>query len=188
MVVGGGVVAHRRAASLIEAEAKVVIIAPTVIPEISNLPVQVEIRPYMKGDLAGAFMVVIATDKTDVNAQVSADAKANGVLVNRTDAPEDSDILRPAHASHGCVTIAVHTSNVSATAAAAIRRELSEALDPDWPHLLEIVEAFKGPIQEKFTDPKKRQERLRQLVSPAAMQFLKNDGEEALRKYCLGLL
>lgn len=185
IIVGGGGVALRRAGSLLEAGARVRVIAPQVSPELAAMKaLQIDRRPYHRGDLAGALLVVVATDDPAVNEAVAAEAQAAGVLINRADDPLAGDLTIPAHARHGPITLAVHTGGISAAAAAAIRRELSAALDPKWPELLEIVSPFRKAIQERFADVALRQNLLAQLTDAQAMAIFKQQGPEALRRHC----
>ena len=189
VVVGGGPVAARRAAALQEAGAAVTVVAPDVYEGVQRPGVEVRRRAYETGDLEGAFLVVIATDDGAVNERVARDARAAGLLVNRADDPGKSDFTVPAHARHGAITLAVHTGGVSASAAAAIRRELSRALDADWARLLEVAGPYRGQIQARYADaPARRRDRLRRLTDAEAMGILKRQGPEALRHHCERLL
>ena len=71
VVIGGGPVALRRARSLLDAEANVVVIAPQVLPELAALPVTVLRREYRDGDLAAAWLAHAATGDPAVNARVA---------------------------------------------------------------------------------------------------------------------
>jgi uroporphyrin-III C-methyltransferase/precorrin-2 dehydrogenase/sirohydrochlorin ferrochelatase len=82
VVVGGGPVAARRARSLVEAAARVRVIAPDVCEELRVLadvspPGAVELvaRPYQAGDLDGAWLVHTATGSGETDRQVSDDAE-----------------------------------------------------------------------------------------------------------------
>lgn len=184
VIVGGGSVAKRRAASLLEAGAAVTVIAPRIEAELAASPVAAVRRPYQAGDLDGAFLVVIATDDPGVNQRVADDARAARVLTNRSDDPQAGDLIIPAHAHHGPITLAVQTGGASPAAAAAIRRELSAALDPDWARLLEAVAPFRAALQSSVADPASRQEKLRRLADAEAMQTLKARGLDALLERC----
>ncbi|MFW6033425.1 MAG: precorrin-2 dehydrogenase/sirohydrochlorin ferrochelatase family protein [Phycisphaeraceae bacterium] len=184
VVVGGGGVAARRARTLRDAGAEVLVVAPEVDPAIDELAIAIERRPYQTNDLDGARLVVAATDDRELNDRIARDAEARGVLVNRADVPGAGDFSVPAHAHHGPVTIAADTSGISASAAAKIRRSLSEALDPDWPRLLECARPFRAEVQQRFVDPQERQDRLRRLTDEDAMAMLKARGDEALRERC----
>jgi precorrin-2 dehydrogenase/sirohydrochlorin ferrochelatase len=183
VIVGGGPVAVRRAKALLGADASVTIIAPNTGPELTSPPLEIHHRPYRTGDLADAFIVVIATDDPLVNENVARDAQTAGVLANRADDPDSGDFTVPAHAYHGPITLAVHTGGASASASATIRRELSDALDPDWPTLIELAARTRPVIQQNHTDPAQRRDRLMKLADPHAMAILKGQGRDALLAY-----
>lgn len=183
VIVGGGPVAVRRAKALLEAGAAVTVIAPNTEPALTAPPLDIHHRPYRTGDLADAFIVVIATDDPQVNQAVARDAQNTGVLVNRADDPDAGDFTVPAHAHHGPITLAVHTGGASASASATIRRELSDALDPDWPTLIELAAGIRPVIQQNHTNPAKRRDRLMKLAGPHAMAILKGQGRDALLAY-----
>ena len=183
LIVGGGPVARRRARTLLDAGAVVTMVAPVCEPELTALPIELHPRPYHGNDVAGVVLVVIATDDPEVNDTVSRDARAAGVLVNRVDAPALGDFIVPAHAHHGPITLAVSTGGMSASASAAIRSELSDALDGDWARLLACAAEYRAMIQEQVTDPEARREKLLKLADTHAMTILKEQGEEALRAY-----
>lgn len=183
VIVGGGPVTVRRAQAMLDAGASVTIIAPNTEPELTGPPLEIHHRPYRTGDLADAFIVVIATDDPQANETVARDAQTAGVLVNRADDPDAGDFTVPAHAHHGPITLAVHTGGASASASATIRRELSEALDPDWATLIELAAGIRPVIQERYPDPAQRRDRLMKLADPHAMAILKDRGKDALLAY-----
>lgn len=184
VIVGGGQVARRRAEALLACGAQVTVIAVKVDEALAALPVKLERRGYQAGDVAGARLVVTATDEPTINDRVAREAVAHRALINRADNPDAGDLTIPAHAHHGPVTIAVHTAGRSPQAAAAIRRQLSDALDPDWPRLLEAVAGFREQIQAAFPDADERHARLRRLTDDDAMAILKAKGDDALREHC----
>jgi len=107
VVVGGGRVALRRARSLLEAGAHVVVIAPSVLPELAELPVTVLERAYRDGDLSAAWLAHAATDDRAVNALVAAEADRNRIWCVRADEAPESTAWTPAITRHGEVTVAV---------------------------------------------------------------------------------
>ncbi len=216
LIVGGGSVALRRAKGLLACGAWVTVVAPVVMDEIMGLQqqsarqlrhddsasnttdpptnseiigtIRVHQRGFDTGDLDGQWLVVIATDDDAVNRVVHEAAQQRGVLVNRADDPTLGDVQIPAHAHQGPITISVHTEGISAAAAATIRDQLMEALDPAWAVLLEVVRPCRQAIQFKFTDSAVRQTKLRLLTGEQAMMTLQTQGIPALRKYCDDLL
>jgi uroporphyrin-III C-methyltransferase / precorrin-2 dehydrogenase / sirohydrochlorin ferrochelatase len=107
VVVGGGRVALRRVRSLLEAGAHVVVVAPSVLPELAGLPVTILQREYRDGDLSAAWLAHAATDDRAVNSLVAAEAERDRIWCVRADDAEASAAWTPAVARHGEVTIAV---------------------------------------------------------------------------------
>jgi uroporphyrin-III C-methyltransferase / precorrin-2 dehydrogenase / sirohydrochlorin ferrochelatase len=110
VVVGGGPVALRRVRGLLEAGAHVVVIAPSVQPELAALPVTVLRRPYRRGDLSAAWLAHAATSDPEVNAQVAAEAEDNRIWCIRADDASASSAWTPAVTRHGEVTVAVSSA------------------------------------------------------------------------------
>ena len=94
VVLGGGTVGLRRAEVLRRFGAKVTVISPHLAGPLAGA-VHVP-RAYRAGDLAGAFLVVAATDDGAVNAAAGQEARREGALFNRSDCPEDCDFFFPA--------------------------------------------------------------------------------------------
>ena len=93
VVVGGGNVALRKAASLLKAGAAVTVIAPDILPAIITLQRKFPAltlcqRHYQAGDVIHAFLVVAATDSRTVNEAVVREAAQHHCLVNVADDPE----------------------------------------------------------------------------------------------------
>ncbi len=192
VIVGGGGVALRRLHALLACGATVTVIAPEVGEEIEALVGAGRCvllrRSYLEGDLTGAMLVIIATDDPATNEAVAIEARRRGVLVNRTDASDLGDLTIPAHIHRGPVTLTAHTAGISAAAAATILKQTSEALDPAWPALLEIVAPYRAKVQGLIADRGERRRRLVSLTDADALALFKHDGANALRQRCEALL
>jgi uroporphyrin-III C-methyltransferase/precorrin-2 dehydrogenase/sirohydrochlorin ferrochelatase len=127
VVVGGGRVALRRASTLLESGANVVVIAPAVLPELAALPVTVLPRRYRDGDLAAAWLAHAATDDPVVNARVAAEAERNWIWCARADDAVESPAWTPAVTRRGAVTVAV-TSGADPARSQRLRAAISVAL------------------------------------------------------------
>ncbi|HVW80311.1 MAG TPA: uroporphyrinogen-III C-methyltransferase [Mycobacteriales bacterium] len=127
VVVGGGRVAVRRVADLVEAGADVVVVAPSVADELGGFGVEIRQRAYAEGDLDGSWLVLACTDDPGVNAQVAQAAEALGVWCVRADDAISSAAWRPAAAVVDELTVAVSASGDPARAA-QLRDLISAAL------------------------------------------------------------
>ena len=143
LVVGGGPVGARKAASLAASGALVTVVAPEVSPEVSaeleGIGVKIERRPYDAADLDGCRLVVAATGVGAVDRKVYEDARARGVLVNAADDPEACEYLVPAVLRTGPVSVAVSTGGLSPYLAGWIKRRVGTVLGPELADLAGIV-------------------------------------------------
>ncbi|MGY1733599.1 uroporphyrinogen-III C-methyltransferase [Geodermatophilus sp. SYSU D01045] len=112
VVVGGGQVAHRRVAGLLEARARVTVVSPEVTPALEALVVPGSLtwvrRGWQPGDLDGAWYAVAATDDPAVNAAVAEEAERLRVFCARADDRSASTVWTPAVGRQGDLVIGVH--------------------------------------------------------------------------------
>ncbi len=147
VVVGGGAVAARKVASLFEAGARVVVVAPEICDDIRRLDVELVERPYRRDDLEGAWLVVSATDRVEVNRAVSADAEEARVWANAADDPVACAFTLPAVLRRGPVTVAVATGGHSPALAGWLRDRVGELLGPEVGQLAELLSEARASIQ-----------------------------------------
>ena len=135
VVIGAGHLAESKIASLRAADAAVTVIAPEASAAIAEQAAAGELtlhrRPYRQGDLAGAFLVVAATNDPAVNRATFAEATATGVLCNAVDDPPFCDFYFPSVVRRGDLQIAISTAGNSPALAQQLRKELNEQLPLD---------------------------------------------------------
>ena len=148
VVVGGGPVAERKIDALLEAGARVTVIATDVTPAIEEWAqagrVHVERRPYRPGDLGGARLAYAATGDADANRLARQDADAGGVWLNVADEPALCDFFTPAVARRGDLTVAISTNGASPALAARLRAKLQRDLGPEFAELLGQLAALRA--------------------------------------------
>jgi siroheme synthase-like protein len=133
LIVGGGRVAARKARSLVDAGARVHVVAPVVDAELEALEtpdahLQITRARYAPQHVLGVTLVIAATDDPSVNAAVAAEAHAAGCLVNVVDRPELGDFITPAVHRRGDLVVAVAAGGVP-NAAARIRDSIGRTID-----------------------------------------------------------
>ncbi|MGH9045889.1 MAG: precorrin-2 dehydrogenase/sirohydrochlorin ferrochelatase family protein [Acidimicrobiales bacterium] len=153
LVVGGGSVAARKAAGLVECGACVTVITPETGPEVSSLAtsaaVTLVLRRYRNGDAAAYRLVVTATGMPEVDHAVSADAEAAGIWVNCADDAEHCTFFLPSIHRDGPVSVAVSTGGVSPALAAWLRRRTAGALDPGLGTLCDLLGEARRRLQDE---------------------------------------
>src|SRR5208282_726517 len=92
VVVGGGEVAESKIQSLLEAEARVRVVAPEVTDEIAEWSrgrkIEMRKKRFKPRDLDGAVLVIAATSARDVNDEVFREAEARRIFCNAVDDPD----------------------------------------------------------------------------------------------------
>ncbi len=100
VVVGAGTVAQRKIEGLLEAGAHIRVVSPEIAPGLARLISQKKIkhiaRSIQKRDLHGAYIIIAATDDSEVNERVSKWAREERTWVNVVDKPVHSDFISPA--------------------------------------------------------------------------------------------
>ncbi|NTV13610.1 MAG: bifunctional precorrin-2 dehydrogenase/sirohydrochlorin ferrochelatase [Desulfobulbaceae bacterium] len=143
VVIGGGRVAARKVASLLECGGVVEVISPDLTEELQEQRRQGRVlwrqRSYRPGDLAGAFLVIAATDAEEVQAAVFAEASAANQLINVADVPPRCNFILPAVVSRGDLVLAVSTAGKSPALARRIRKQLAEAYGDEYGTVVEIM-------------------------------------------------
>lgn len=137
VVAGGGTVAASKLAGLVEAGARVTVIAPSISDAIRTwgagkptaLPITLIERGFVATDLDGARWVVAAATP-EVNREVAAAAAERGLFVNAVDDVSSATAYLGAVIRRGPVELAISTGGL-APALAGLVREALEAVLPD---------------------------------------------------------
>ncbi len=128
LVIGGGKVAGRKIKKMLEANAKIEVVAPCLTSELEALALDGKInwkkRFYQTELLESATIVIAATDDIGLNRKIAAEARQKRILVNTVNQAEDSDFIFPAQIRRGDLLIAVSTSGKQPALAREIREEL----------------------------------------------------------------
>lgn len=185
VIVGGGAVAARKAAGLIESGAtRIRCVAPAFDDAVPRGVERVE-GPYDERHLDGATLVFAATDNPAVNAAVVRDARARGVLVNRADADETEpgDFATPARFRESAVTVTVSAAGNPALAM-LIRDGIRGVWDPRWSRMADAMRLIRPMILARASvTPDRRRQIFRTLATPEAMGVLAAGGEAALQNW-----
>ena len=128
VVIGGGPVATSKLKGLLDAGARVTVVAPAVTAEIEASGVPIRQRPFEPPDLDDAWLVVAAASAT-VNRTVADAAAKRRLFVNAVDDPPNASAYLGGVVRRGGVTVAISTDGHAPALAGLIRQAL-EALLP----------------------------------------------------------
>jgi siroheme synthase-like protein len=157
LVVGGGRVAARKAASLLTCGGSVTLVAPEVDPVVMELAERsghdlpgslvVERRSYRSGEAGRFRLVVTATGVPAVDGAVAADAHAAGVWVNAADDVAHCSAVLPSVHRDQSVLVAVSTGGASPALATWLRRRIADQLGPDLGILASLLESARQAMK-----------------------------------------
>lgn len=183
VVVGGGQVAARKAAALVDCGARVRMVSPDFLPELQHRDdLQRVPEPFQPHHLDGALLVIAATDDPRVNAAVARHARRLGVLVNVVDEPDLCDFIVPAVVSRGDLTLAVCTHGASPTLARRLKDELADRYDQAYGQLAALLAEVRPMVHARFQDPARRRQVFDALSDPGWLDRLRTDGFEAVEQ------
>ena len=150
IVIGGGRVAARKVESLLEHGGRVTVISPELVDELAELArqdrIETAMRSYREGDLAGAFLVIAATDDPEVQRMVHAEAEKNNILLNVADVPRWCNFILPATVRQGDLSISFSTGGKSPALARKLREEFEGRFGPEYAVLLDMLGAIRKEV------------------------------------------
>ena len=170
LVVGGGSVGARKARRF-AAEADIVVVSPGFADADFGGAERVrsEVAPDDVPewfDRVDPALAVAATDDAALNARVESEARARGVLVNRTDTHGERDpgsVVVPATVRDDPVVVSVATGGASP----ALSKYLRERIEDDIAGagaMAELTGALRDDLQGRGVDPERRRDVVRAVV------------------------
>src|SRR5512138_3189991 len=140
LVAGGGEVGERKARTLLECGALVMIVSPTLTPGLTVLAatgrIQHRARLFRRSDLRGRALAIAATGDARVDEEIATMSRRSRVLVNVVDRPEHCDLIMPSVLRRGELQIAVSTGGRCPALAREIRRRLEGLFGPDYAEIV----------------------------------------------------
>ena len=160
VVVGGGEVATRKVAMLLKADAAVEVISPEICDALKEQVLAGEIQhvqaTFEASQLAGATLVIAATDDEAVNTVVSDVAKLQNIPVNVVDAPALCSFTMPSIVDRSPVVIAISSNGAAPVLARLIRAKLETMIPASYGRLAYLARDFRDAVKAKFADTQSR--------------------------------
>ena len=157
LVVGGGEVALRKASVLLDAGAKVKVVAPELAEGFAGLPgIEYTAARFEPQHLDGAMLAIAATGDAGVNRQVSELAKARSIPVNVVDAPELCSFIMPAILDRSPLMVAFSSGGGSPVLTRMLRGKLETMIPQNYSRLAGFAERFRDKVKKHVPNPAKR--------------------------------
>ena len=157
LVVGGGDVATRKAGVLLEAGARVRVVAPEIEADLARQSgVEPIVARFEPQHLEGAVMVIAATNDREVNRQVSELAQSRKLPVNVVDDPELCSFIMPAILDRSPLMVAFSSGGGSPVLTRMMRGKLETVIPQNYSRLAAFAVRFRELVKERVTNPPKR--------------------------------
>ncbi len=149
VVVGGGRIAARKIAPLVDAGANVIVVAPTIIGEIRSQGVTCVDRDFEAADLDSAWLVVAATDQPHVNRAVFVAAEERRIFCNSADDPANCSVTLMSLVRQGDLVVAIGTGGRSPALATWLRRHVASEMGPEYTTLVELLSEVREAMRSQ---------------------------------------
>jgi len=177
VVIGGGAIAEQKVAGLLEAGARVVVTSPELTWKLEDLAatgaIEVQRRPYQRGDLEGAFLAIAATDDRNANAAVWAEAEERGILLNAVDDLPHCSFIAPAVHRAGDVTVAISTAGKSPALAVRLKERIRTLIGREHAEFLDLLGALRPEVAARVPDAKVRMRLWYEIVDSDAIEYVR---------------
>lgn len=184
LLIGGGAIALRKARLLTSSGANLHVIAPTISEELMQL-IQLHagsftLHSYQASNIKDYVLIVAATDDTETNQRVSADAQHLNIPVNVVDNPALSTVIFPAIVDRSPIIVAISSSGSSPVLTRLLRAKLETLLPSSYAKLALLAEKFREKVKKHFSHPEQRRIFWENaLQSPIAEQVLAGREQQA---------
>lgn len=157
LVVGGGAIALRKITLLEKSGAKIKVIAPDIVPEISAKgSCECIYKEYQRSDLVDVRLVVVATNIEKLNREISQHAKSLGLLVNVVDSPSLCNVIFPSIVDRNPLIIAITSSGRAPVLARTVRARLESTVPASFGRLAQLASQYREKVKEVISRPDER--------------------------------
>src|ERR1700724_3819748 len=188
VVVAGGEIGLEKVEGLLACDGEVTLIAPEAEPALEEYAREGSIRWQRRAyggpaDLEGVFIVIAATDDTDVNIAVFEDAERRAMLVNVVDVPPLCNFILPARVATGPLAIAISTAGASPALAKRMKREIEGLFGEPYARLAVMLNDVRGWAKGTLPTYQDRKEFFEGIVGgdPDPIELLRAGDAEGVR-------
>lgn len=187
LIVGGGKVALKKAQALSKYQALITIIALEINSDLYKISeIRLIKREFMQSDISNDyFLVIAATDKKDINDQISEACLTSCIPCVRADLNDLSTACMPTLIDKDPIFVSLFgggTPEISKM----LKKQIEQLIDPSKQKLAKILKELRPEIkQSKKADTA---EFIAQWVNEAVLLRIKNEGSEIIKqeiKKCL---
>ncbi len=192
VLIGAGTVAARKAQPLLDAGARLTIVAEHIDDILTDMCHKTDSSliksAYSKEYLVGASLVIAATDNRSLNKRIYDDCQELEILCNIVDKPEFCDFFVPAVVKRGALQIAIGTDGNCPAYAGHVRKKLEQIFTDQHGHFVKELDEIRQRVITEIPDPADRKTILGALVHDNSFDFFDENGAEKWRDYADGIM
>ncbi|MDY6903446.1 MAG: bifunctional precorrin-2 dehydrogenase/sirohydrochlorin ferrochelatase [Thermodesulfobacteriota bacterium] len=178
LVVGGGGVATRKVASLLDYGAFVTVVAPAVSDALARMAaagrVELVLRGYKSADADDVFLIIGATDDARLNRKIKSDADERNTLCNIADFPEACNFILPSVIQRGDFQLTISTSGQSPAFAKYMRKKLETQFGEAYARMLEVMGAIRNRLLAEAHAPEAHKPLFEQIIAGGLLEMIEN--------------
>ncbi len=161
LIVGGGLVALRRAKILVSAGMKLDVVAPELGVDLAALihksGGEVFARKFSTDVVStDYYLIIAATDVREVNKAVEQFARVNNIIVNIADSHLDCDVIFPSLVTRDSITIAISNNGLSPVLSRLLKEQIDGYLPDTYGELSDLVGQYRDRVKQAIPDVKAR--------------------------------
>lgn len=177
VVIGGGHVALRKVEGLLDAKAKVTVISPMLVNELTNMVKNNLIiwkqKYYETGDLDGFELVICAVGEKKASQQIYEDAHKARILINVVDKLPLCDFALPAKIRRGDLLVTFSTNGKSPALSRYLRCQMEQEFDDTYALWIDRLSLLRNEAIAKLPTSDDREIFWRSALSDEVMQLVK---------------
>ena len=189
LIIGGGRVALRRGRQYLEAGSKLTIIAPEILPEFRDMPgITMIERGAAVSDVSNKFfMVIIASNNSEVNELIGAECQRLGLLFNRSDSFVDGNFINGSSVVNGEIICSTVSGGVPAISQ-YLQKKIEQLVTPELAELASLLADLRPAIKNSKILQGSPQEFIASWVNDETLARLRDESRENLRQEILACL
>lgn len=185
LVIGGSHEAERKALGLLECDAVVEVISPSVTDRLRELAdggrIRWTERDYREGDVAGAFLVIVSETNPAKTRPIFEEAERENVLINAMDDVPHCTFVAGSVVRRGHLTISISSSGAAPALSVRLREEFEERFGPEYEVFLDWMAALRDPMARHFPDFETRRAVWYRIVDSDILSLLRGGRENEAR-------
>lgn len=177
--IGGGQVALRKVKKMLQYEARIRVVSPSFAPGFQDLVKEytgeaakeqigeqarnlaqddrliLQEKAYEAEDLAGAHLVIAATNHPDLNDQIVQEASARGIWANNVTSRERTSVRFPAQIDQadGAIQVAIATDGKNPMVAKVMKEKIQAMMKALTPELMEYLNEQRQMVIQNYDQP-----------------------------------